>query len=121
MSPILESAVPVLASLDIPKTVEFWVGTLGFTSVYQEPGSYGIVQRDAVQIHFWNCNDKSIPALTSCRVGVKEIDGLYEEMRSQGVIHPNGTIQRQPWGMNEFTILDSDGNCVTFFEPAAAG
>jgi hypothetical protein len=76
------------------------------------------MQRDAVQVHFWKCDDKGIPAVTGCRVGVHDIVALYEELKLKGVIHPNAPLQQKPWGLNEFAILDGDGNLVTFFEPA---
>jgi hypothetical protein len=33
------------------------------------------------------------------------------------MIHPNGQLQTQPWGMKEFAIIDVAGVCITFFEP----
>lgn len=114
----LEHAVPILASLDIEKTVEFYSSRLGFETMYAAPGEYAIVQRDTVQIHFWKCDDKSIPELTACRVGVSGISSLYEELRGTQVIHPNGSLGRRPWGTTEFAVIDGDGNCITFFERA---
>lgn len=114
----LEHAVPILASLDIEKTVEFYSSKLGFETTYAAPGEYAIVQRDTVQIHFWKCDDKGIPAVTACRVGVSGISSLYEELRATRVIHPNGTLGPRPWGTNEFAVIDGDGNCITFFERA---
>jgi hypothetical protein len=34
------------------------------------------------------------------------------------VIHPNGVLETKPWGLKEFTVLDLDGNGITFYEPA---
>ncbi len=115
MPSMMEKAVPVLASLDILKTSEYWSDRLGFATVHKEAG-YAIMQRDAVQIHFWKCDDKAIPALTSCRVGVQEIENLYEELKAKDTVHPRAALRQQPWGMSEFSIIDGDGNCVTFFE-----
>jgi len=33
------------------------------------------------------------------------------------VIHPNGTLKFEWWGDRDFSVLDLDGNPVTFFEP----
>ena len=52
--PTLNSAAPVLASLDIARTVSFYCSRLGFTPVYVEPAAWGIVSRDSVQLHFWH-------------------------------------------------------------------
>lgn len=114
--PALNSVVPVLASLDITKTIQFYCSVFGFTKIYEEPAVYGIVQRDTVQIHFWACSEKHIAENTACRVNVKEIDALYAEFEPKGVIHPNAPLQEKPWGTLEFGIVDEDGNLITFFE-----
>ncbi len=110
------SASPVLASLDIERTVSFYCSRLGFTRVYAESGVWGIVSRDAVQIHFWPCSNRGIAENTSCRVYVAGIDDLFNELQSEGVIHPNAPLETKPWGSREFGILDPDGNLVTFAE-----
>ena len=109
-------AVPVLASLDIEATQRFYAERMGFASVARYP-DYGIVARDDVQIHFWLTDDADIPKATSCRVEVVGIDQLYEEMSASGVVHPNGPLTDQPWGIREFAVLDGDGNMITFGEP----
>ncbi|MCU0527133.1 MAG: VOC family protein [Elainella sp. Prado103] len=115
-SPTLITAVPVLASLDIAKTIQFYCQTFGFTKVYEEPNAYGIVKRDNVQIHFWACEDQQIAQNTSCRIQVQGIDKLYEQYQLTGKIHPNALLQEKPWGSREFAVLDEDGNQITFFE-----
>jgi len=114
--PILKSAAPVLASLDIDRTVAFYCSRLGFTRVYADPGVWGIVSRDDVHIHFWACSEKHIAENTSCRVYVAGVDELYAEMQTQGVVHPNAPLQSKPWGTREFGVLDEDGNLLTFAE-----
>ena len=44
--------------------------------------------------------------------------GRYtQSIRAQGVIHPNGPLAQQPWGL-EFAVLDVDGNLYKFCGPA---
>lgn len=109
----MERAVPVLASLDIEATQRFYAERLGFKPVAQYP-DYGIVERDDVQIHFWLTDDADIPKATSCRVDVDGVDQLFEEMSAAGVVHPNGPLTDQPWGLREFAVLDEDGNMIKF-------
>lgn len=110
------STTPVLASLDIGRSVDFFVGKLGFSKIYSVQGGYGIVNRGAVSIHFWACTDPGIPKATSCRVRVRGIDGLYERCRSLAIVHPEAPLEAKPWGSREFGILDVDGHLVTFQE-----
>ena len=114
----LQRAVPVLASLDIEATQRFYAEKLGFAAVARYP-DYGIVERDNVQIHFWLTDDADIPKATSCRVDVDGVDELYEEMQASGVIHPNGPLTDQPWGLREFAVLDGDGNLIKFGQRTA--
>ncbi len=109
----LQRAVPVLASLDIEATQRFYADKLGFTTLGRYP-DYAIVARDDVQIHFWLTGDADIPKATSCRIDVTGVDQLYEEMSAAGVVHPNGPLTDQPWGLREFAVLDADGNMIKF-------
>lgn len=115
-NPALNSVVPILASLNITKTVQFYCSMFGFTKVYEEPAGYGIVQRDAVQIHFWACSEKHIAENTACRINVQGVEALYAEYQPKGFIHPNAPLQEKPWGTREFSVVDEDGNLITFFE-----
>ena len=110
----LQRAIPVLASLNIDKTVNFYKEKLGFDKVGWKDQNYAVIGRDKIEIHFWRCNDKIHPENTSCYIQVQLVDELYKEMQTAGVVHPNGPIKNQPWGMREFAILDADGNCIKF-------
>ena len=111
-------ATPVLASLDIQRTVDFYVRTLGARAVHAQVGEYGIVALGDLELHFWACDDRRIPSLTSCRIEVDGIEALYARCQQQDVVHPNGPLRAQPWGTREFSLLDEDGNCVTFHAKA---
>lgn len=110
------SAVPVLASLDIERSAEFFSTRLGFDKVHVAQGEYGIVAHGPVEIHFWPCADRRIAEATGCRVQVQAIDALYDTCVSQAIVHPSAPLASKPWGTREFSILDPDGNLVTFFD-----
>ena len=112
----LIAATPVLASLDIRKTVDFYVSKLGFTEIYAEQGNYAVIARDKVEVHFWGCKDPEIPKATSCRIEVTGVDRLYETCRAENIVHPNAPLEEKPWGTREFSILDADGNLIAFHE-----
>lgn len=120
-SPAFLSAVPVLASLDMARTVAFYVRVLNAKAVYVQPGEYGIVSLGGLELHFWACQDPVIPKQTSCRIRVTGIAALHAQCLAGNAVHPNGGLRNQPWGTQEFSLLDEDGNCVTFYEdhPAA--
>ena len=110
----LLKGIPVLASLNVKKTVKFYKDKLGFNKVSYLDTYYAVIARDKFVVHFWKCNNKIHPENTSCYVDVKDIDILYEELKVQDVIHPNGKLEDKPYGMKEFAILDEDGNLIKF-------
>lgn len=112
---MLKKTFPVLASLDIFKTVEFYEKKLGFKTSWKDE-NYAIMLRDEIGIHFWRCDDKIFPENTSCYIEVLDVDKLYIEFEKVDVIHPNGKIEDKTWGMREFAILDLYGNLIKFGE-----
>ncbi len=116
----LVAATPILASLDITRTVAFYADQLGFEVVHAEPGVYGIVRQGPVSIHFWACNDPKIAQATACRIQVQGIERLYAACCDRQIVHPNAPLAAKPWGGQEFAILDPDGNLVTFHQAEGA-
>jgi len=112
----MQIAVPVLASLNIGKSLRFYQEKLGFDRIGYQDEHYAVVCRDKIEIHFWKCNNKIHPENTSCYIRVKGVDELYEEMKQMGVVHPNGPLKNKPWRIREFAILDEDGNMIKFGE-----
>ena len=112
---MLQTAIPMLASLNEDETVNFYTEKLGFT-FHSSWDGYLIFSRDGVFIHHWPCKDPEIPKATGCYINVTEVDKLYEELKVQGVVHPNGDLQDMPWGMRQFSILDNAGNIIHFGE-----
>ena len=53
----------------------------------------------------------------SCRIEVADVDGLFPELRSRGVLHDasSDTVTVTDLGTSEFAAVDSDGNLLTFF------
>jgi len=49
------SAIPVLASLGIEPSAEFFASNLGFDKLHIAQGEYGILSNGPVEIHFWAC------------------------------------------------------------------
>src|SRR5919109_1535921 len=82
-------AVPALAVSDVPRAVSFFVDLLGFDAVLAQ-ADYGIVRRDAVELHLWAATgpegsgaEPRLAGTTSCRVQVVGIAALYEHCRAR--------------------------------------
>lgn len=107
---------PVLASLDIHKTEQFYQRKLGFETSMNY-GNYLTMKRGALMLHFQACDDPYIAQNTSCYIYVQGIDELYAECQAAGVLHPNTSLTDQHYGLREFSILDGDGNLLKFGQP----
>ena len=110
------SAVPVLASLNIERSAEFFAMKLGLINIHVAQGANGVVANGPVQTHFWACTDRSIAEATSCRVQVRAIEHLYHQCEGHSIIHPKALLETKAWGTKEFAVLDPDGNLITFYE-----
>jgi catechol 2,3-dioxygenase-like lactoylglutathione lyase family enzyme len=109
----IQSTIPVLASLNLQQSVEFYTTRLGFMEIGRYP-DYAILMRDGCELHFWPCHDKTVAENTSCYIRTENTDALYEEFKSKGVALKEATIK--PWGMKELYVIDPHGNLLKFGE-----
>lgn len=111
-------AIPVLASLDMARTLDFYRDVLGFRTQHFEGFSYGMAVRGDTELHFWACNDKHIAENTSCYLRVDDIAAVHREL---GLKLPSlQAVVRTAWGMDELYVLDPDGNLIKFGQESSA-
>jgi hypothetical protein len=106
-------SIPVLASLNIDETHDFYVNMLGFMSTVYKEHNYLIVRRDEMELHFWLTDDKRYPENTSCYIRGGQVVALYDEYRARGVPKLSEFTIR-PWNMKEFYVIDPHGNLLRF-------
>lgn len=100
-------------------TKRYYIEQLGFnifgTADYPE---YLMVEKDAIQLHFFLfANLDPEQNYGQVYIRVKRIDDFYQTLLDNKVrIHPNGFLENKPWGQREFSVLDPDGNLLTFGE-----
>ena len=117
---LFDRAMPVLASLDIGASLDFF-RKLGFETRDFGDSNYGIAIREHIEIHFWHCADRHIAENTSCYVRVNDIHALRSDLAGRIDV---GEVVETPWGMDELYVQDPSGNLVKFgqitdrFKPA---
>ena len=111
-------AIPVLPSPDLGETRAFYVDRLGFEATRYEAEGYLIVRRREMEIHFWLCDDRTLPEVSSCYIRGGEVFALHAEY-AQKDVQRLSPIQRRPWGMTEFYVWDPHGNLLRFGNPTA--
>jgi catechol 2,3-dioxygenase-like lactoylglutathione lyase family enzyme len=105
-------SIPVLASLDIAETRDFYVWHLGFSSDYADD-DYLVVKRDEIEIHFWKTDDRRLPENTSCYIRGGQVPALFREY-AQNRVPRLSPFEVRPWNMKEFHIHDPHGNLLRF-------
>lgn len=111
-----ERAIPVLPSLDLEDSVAFYT-QVGFAKLFSDPDGtepYAIIERDGIQIHFWECDDPVLPSNSSCRIQVADVETFYETFERPTAIF--GELTETPFGTKEFVIKDPHENLMWFFE-----
>ena len=107
---MFDRAIPVLASLDIAASLDFF-RKLGFETHDFGDHNYGIAIREHVEIHFWLCTDKHVAEDTSCYVRVNDIHALRADFAKRIDV---GEVVETPWGMDELYVWDPSGSLVKF-------
>jgi catechol 2,3-dioxygenase-like lactoylglutathione lyase family enzyme len=130
----LSQTIPALPVRDAARAVDFYRDRLGFDVVHHD-GGFAVVSRDGAELHLWEASDDSwrergslerpvqsgaesfIAGTASCRIAADDVDGLYEELKGNDVLHPvsRDGVDSTDFGTREFATLDLDGNLLTFF------
>ena len=107
---MFDRAIPVLASLDIAASLDFF-NKLGFETRDFGDHDYGIAIREHIEIHFWACTDKHVVESTSCYVRVNDVRALHADLARRIDV---GKVVETPWGMDELYVWDPSGSLVKF-------
>lgn len=123
-TPQLHSLTPLSpAGADVDATVRFYEEALGFTTLFKDgqPTQIAMIKRGDISIMLCLNADKNLADNTAFRIRTSNIESLYQEFvgKTPCPIHPNGKLEKKPWGSTEFAVLDPAGVCITFYEFSA--
>lgn len=104
--------IPILPSPNITESRDFYRERLGFKVEYEDQ-NYLIVRRDEMEIHFWLCEDRKLPELSSVYIRGGQAAALHEEFAGKSVERLSPFAVR-PWNMKEFYVHDPHGNLLRF-------
>jgi len=107
---------PKLPMRNKARTKEFYIDQLDFQQFGNDYEEYLMVQKDNVQIHFFEFKELD-PKENYGQVYIRtnDIDKLYQSIVDKKIsIHPAGDLQTKPWRQREFSLLDPDNNLLTF-------
>ena len=126
--PIIEDAVAIVPVRDIPTTMDFYAGVLGFERRFvADDQSFAIAVHGDAAIHFIRCDDEAALMATANNISiylwVRHVDQLFADLKTKLDTLGEGRVRapfNQPYGMREFHVKDPDG-CLLFAEIRQGG
>lgn len=113
---VITAIVPQLPSTCLESTSRFYRQKLGFREVGRYPDLL-ILKWEEQELQFWLTTDASLAETSSCYVRVRGIEALYKAYAAiPDLLRAEHALAVRAWGMNEFYILDPDGNLLKFGE-----
>jgi len=105
-----EHAHPILRVSNMARSLDYYVGTLGFTNAEWGGDDFTCVSRDGASIYLSE-GDQGQPG-TWVWVGVEDVERLHEELVAAGatILHPP---ENYPWAC-EMRVMDPDGHVLRF-------
>lgn len=116
--------IPQFHSKSVPDTVRFYTEELGFKAAdFYPPGSVpprfcaiAAGYQAAANIYLHLTSPESFrPSSVMIAMGAEELDQLHDKVAHSGNVTIQEGLEDKPWGYRQFTILDCDGNELTFF------
>jgi catechol 2,3-dioxygenase-like lactoylglutathione lyase family enzyme len=120
----LRKAIPMLLVSNVRASAEFFRDKLGFTIdfLHGHPPFYGAVSRDAATLHLRFVHEpvfkegmREREQFLAAFIAVENVKSLYAELLAAGVEF-DGKLTQEPWGGVTFSVLDLDGNSISFCE-----
>lgn len=120
--PAISSLRPMLAVLDLPRSVRFYVESLGFNlcGTFGNPPVWAEVERDGVAVMLnappRDCIERDVgPRARDYQIfyfNTTSVDRLHEEFRARGVAVSD--LRVAVYHMKEFEVKDPDGYWLWF-------
>jgi catechol 2,3-dioxygenase-like lactoylglutathione lyase family enzyme len=109
--------LPILPSLNIAETRDFYRDFLGFETIVYEAADYLIIARifagHRMELHFWLKDDRALCEKSAIYIRGGGIDVLHAEFTERKL--PKLTpMTVRPWDMEEFYVFDPHGNLLKF-------
>ena len=115
--PTVIAIVPQLPSTNLERTSRFYRQKLGFREVGRYPELL-VLKLQEQELQFWLTADAALAESSSCYVRVRGVEALYADYAANPeLLRPEHALAVRAWGMNEFYVLDPDGNLLKFGEP----
>jgi hypothetical protein len=111
---MFQKIAPILPAINLRETNLFYKNELKFQT--HSYGNYLVVKKENIEIHFFECKDKSDFTASGCCLFDDNIEDLFSKLCSMDMIRPAGQLKFNSRGKKEFMIIDNNGNELRFCE-----
>jgi uncharacterized glyoxalase superfamily protein PhnB len=121
MSPRLTEAAVVLTVRDVVAGAKHYRDVLGFSVAFEygEPPSYIGVCRDDVTVHLASATiTEHAAGHGDLAIFCEGVDAIHAELMARGA-NVLGSPEDRDYGMRDFSVVDPDGNRLTFGQAIA--
>ena len=105
-----EGSAPILRVADMPASLRYYVGVLGFQKAGWGTDDFTCVTRDSAGIYL--CRGDQGQAGTWVWIGVEDVEALHEEYKASGA-RIRRPPENYPWAL-EMKVEDPDGHVLRF-------
>ncbi len=109
--PMMRQALPEVPFDNVAAAVAYYRDVLGFHINYQQD-DLGVMDRDEITVLLIARTERH-RGIGSFEVYIHDADALYAELLAKGA-NVQGTPVSHPWGLRDFSVLDPEGNRITF-------
>ncbi len=110
----MKRVVPQVPASNVKQSLEFYSQKLGFGDQWQFNQNYGGV-RTPFELNFCHYDDPDFAKNYVMRFEVDDLESQYRRCQGHGIVHPQGLLERKPWGVEEFSVLDPSGVLIVFY------
>lgn len=116
----LTSLTPMLQTLSIAETRQWYADMLGFRCVSKPDDNWCHLVRDSVELMFMTNAHLGAPGATATQyITLDDVMALYETLKGRWPIEWGP--QDMPYGMREFAIRDNNGYLLSFGQDIGQG
>lgn len=114
----MKAPIPILRSFDEAATRAFYLNFLGFELVFEhrfEPDTplYMGVKKGDCELHLSEHFGDASPG-AALRIEVADVHAYSKELNAKKYRHARPGVQCQPWGWDDMSISDPNGNKLIF-------
>lgn len=109
---MLQKAIPLLPTINLRATIDFYETRLGFTGINR--GSYAIVKCGGAEIHFYLVLKPEDFVPSSCIIYCDNVEDQFSILASKDMLCYKGQINNMALGTTAFNLKDNNGNTIRF-------